>query len=263
MREANFFLRKWRHSARWTLLAVAGLTSCAAPRSYLEVHQPWDVIFQKRSYGGAADLIGTELHAPAFTLYANGSVIAYNYRDNKRRLLVKRLDRDEFLNLYHRISILMLFDNRDSAYVVESFRDWTDAPTTEMMFYSKRLVIKGLGMYKKSPTIDSLQAFITGLDRREWPGAKAYQADSVRVFVKKLKGGDPQVWPVWPIGEIRLESLYHVERSAYEPNVEDNSRVYAGDLARQVQAAVDQVSMYQKFSWGSAIYSVGYRPLIP
>ncbi len=233
--------------------------------SYLQVHQPWDQIFQKQSFGGAADIIGTELNAASFTLYANGVMVCYRYADGRRRLVSKRLTRQDFLNLYHSISLAMLFNERDSAYVMESLTNTalTEAPTTRMVFYSRKLNIKGLGLYASSPAVDELEAFNLHLEKLALDAHQPFRTTSVKVFVKKVNSGDTSVWPDWPIPELRLDSIYQKDISFYEPNVEENSRLVRGELAEKIQDVVEQTSIYQKFSYGGSIYAVGYRPMLP
>ncbi len=241
------------------------LASCMSPgTSYLTVHQPWDRIFQRSSFGGAADIIGTELNAPSFTLYANGVMVGYRYADNKRQLVFKRLSRDEFLNLYHAVSLAMLFNELDSATVAErrSNLSLKDAPTTRFVFYSRALEVKGLGLYRQSPAADTLEAFSHELDRIMLDARQLFRADSVRLYVKKASVGDTSAWPIWPLENVRLDSIYRRDISLYEPNSDENSRLFSGDDARRIQNTIEQASIYQKFSYGGSIYAVGYRPLV-
>jgi len=233
--------------------------------SYLQVHQPWDVIFQKQSYGGAADIIGTELNAPSFTLYANGMIVSYRYADSKRRLVFKRLTQTEFLNIYHSIALAMLFNERDSAYTIESQTNSAlkEAPTTRLVFYARKLEIKGLGLFQRSPSVDELEAFNLRLEQLTQDARQPFRTDSVCVFVKRLTSGDPTAWPPWPLPDIQLDSIYRKEISFYEPNVVENSQGFGGQLAKKIQQVIEQTSIYQKFSYDGYIYAVGYRPIFP
>lgn len=263
---STIFRNYWTFCRRGSrLLWAVTLTSCLSPgSSYLTVHQPWDRIFQRSSFGGAADIIGTELNAPSFTLFANGVMVGYRYADNKRQLVSKRLSKDEFLNLYHAISLAMLFNELDSATVAErrSNLSLKDAPTTRFVFYSRALEVKGLGLYRQSPSADTLKAFNHELDRIMLDARQLFRADSVRLYVKKVSGGDPSAWPVWPLENVRLDSIYRHDISFYEPNTDENSEFFSGDTAMRIQGVIEQTSIYQKFSHGGNVYAVGYRPLV-
>lgn len=249
----------------FSFAGVAVFAACmSSGASYLTVHQPWDRIFQRTSFGGAAEIIGTELNAPSFTLYANGVAVGYRYTDGKRQLVSKRLGREAFLNLYHAISLAMLFNELDSTTVAEQriHLALNEAPTTRFVFYSRIIEIKGLGLYLRSPAVDTLEAFNHKLDRIMSDARETFRTDSVLLYVKKVTTGDTSVWPAWPIHEVRLDSIYRRDVSFYEPNVVENSELFSGETAVRIQNTVEQVSIYQKFSYGEHIYAVGYRPLL-
>lgn len=229
--------------------------SCA-PVSYLENHEPTDLIFQKKTYGGVATLVGTELQAPGFSLYADGRVFYYQYIDGKRQLVYTRLAKKDFLRIYAWIEKNM---NR----TIKDPPKNSEAPITEFSFGRETTGIEGLGFVKGDPGLDSLQEFSKAIDRINFDRSKRYMSNKIILYVKKLPSGDPESWPKWDIKDIDPASVYRKELSFYEPNSDENSLVLEGDLAKQVQNKIEQASIYQKFGFNNQIFAVGYRPVLP
>ncbi|MBL7961911.1 hypothetical protein JNL27_16885 [bacterium] len=228
--------------------------SCA-PISYLENHQPSDLIFQKKVYGGVTALVGTELSAPSFSLYADGTSIYYQYIDGKRRLVSSRLSKSDFLIMYNWIE-------RNLSIEDEKPSKQDGSIITEFFFDSKTITIEGLGFIQGSSVLDSLHEFSKQIDQLNFRKSKKYYARQIVLYVKRLSGGETGSWPEWKL-RVGLDSIYHKDISFYEPNVKENSIVLEGKIAVKVQKAVDQTSIYQKFSFKGKIYAVGYKPMLP
>ena len=231
------------------------LSSCS-PVSYLEHHQPSDIIFQKNVYGGVTALVGTELYTPGFTLYADGTVMYYQYVNGRRKLVCARVSRTNFLSLYDWIQ-------KQLALPLERLPQQEDAPVTEFLLDSQTLTIKGLGFIYGSASLDSLQEFSKKIDQLGFKHSRPYVAQKIVLFVKQLSGGESRSWPEWKIREVDLSKVYKKDISFYEPNVTDNSIVLEGKLAKNVQKHVEQTGIYQKFSFNGNIYAVGYKPVLP
>lgn len=242
-------------SPRTPCLIVCLLFVSCAPASYLRDHRPTDLIFQKRIYGGAAALVGTELSAPAFSLYADGAVIYYHYAEGKRKLVSSRFTESEFKAVYARIQ-------KSLSIPLEQIPVQPGAPVTEFIFHSRTITVEGLGFTKDVPLLDTLQEFSASIDRLTFGKNRKHFSNKVIVYVKKLSGGEPHAWPEWKIKEINPDSVYKKDISFYEPNADENSITLEGDLAKKIQKEIDQVSIYQKFSFNGNIYALGYRPII-
>jgi hypothetical protein len=239
--------------AQWSLMCLVFI-SCA-PISYLTDRQPTDLIFQKRTYGGAAALVGTELSAPAFSLYADGTVIYYHYLEGKRILALSRLSESEFNDVYSRIQ-------KNLSVHLDEIPKQTGAPVTEFVYASKTIAIEGLGFIHGIPLLDTLQKFSESIDQMTFGKNKKYFSKKIVLYVKKLLAGEPQIWPEWKIKEIDPDSIYKKDLSFYEPNDEENSKTLEGTLAKNIQNEIEQASIYQKFSFKGKIYAIGYRPVI-
>lgn len=228
--------------------------SCA-PASYLHDHRPTDLVFQKRVYGGAADLVGSELSAPSFSLYADGTVIYYHYLDGKRKLVSTRLSESEFNAVYSRIQ-------KNLSVQLDETPKQKGAPVTEFVYGSKTITIEGLGFIQGIPLLDTLQKFSESIDQMTFEKNKKYFSKKIVLYVKKLSVGEPKTWPQWNIGEVNLDSVYKKDISFYEPNTDENSIALEGNLALKIQKVIDQASIYQKFSFHGRTYAAGYRPVI-
>lgn len=236
------------------LLTPLWLQACA-PVSYLENHRPSDLVFRKQAYGGVAALVGTELSAPGFSLYADGTVIYYQYINGKRKLVFSRLSKDEFFEKYNWI-------RKNLTRPFENIPRQAGAPVTEFIFNSQIITVEGLGFIRDIPVLDTLQAFSAALDQWTFKNKK-YTAQQIVLYVKKLSGGDPKAWPEWKVEEVRLDSIYKKDIGFYEPNTDENSILLEGKTAKSVQDRIEQTSIYQKFSSNGKIYAVGYRPVLP
>ena len=239
--------------AHWPLVCLAFI-SCA-PISYLTDRPPTDLVFQKRVYGGAADLVGTELSAPSFSLYADGTVIYYHYLDGKRKLVSTRLSESEFNAVYSRIK-------KNLSEHLDETPKQTGAPVTEFVYGSKTITIEGLGFIQGVPTLDTVQEFSISIDQLTFRKNKKYISKKVILYVKRISAGEPKTWPEWNIEEVNLDSVYKKDISFYEPNTDENSIALEGNLAVRIQQVIDQASIYQKFSFRGKTYAAGYRPVI-
>ncbi|MBX7150134.1 hypothetical protein K1X84_00740 [bacterium] len=220
--------------------------------SYLETHSPWEMIFQKKVYGGAAELVGTELNAPSFSLYANGRVIYYRYIDGKRKMAVAVLTREEFLELLKVISDLLT--PVDSVFLDGS----GDAPITEYYFYGRRIPIKGLHQSESA-----FGRFNESIDQMYFKKSMDYIPEKIVLYVKRLSSGDASAWPEWNINGIDLEKIYMKDISFYEPNSEENSIIIEGKLVNRVQNFIEQTGVYKKCVFNKHVFAVGYRPVLP
>ncbi|MBL7994774.1 hypothetical protein JNM05_05330 [bacterium] len=232
------------------------LFNSCSPVSYLDNRQPSDLIFQKSVYGGITALVGTELSAPSFSLYADGTVIYYQYIDGKRKFVSSRLPKREFFVVYNWIEKSLLPATGQTAKL-------DGAVVTEFYFNSRTITIEGLGFIQGSAQFDSLHEFSKQIDQLIFKKSKKYYARQIVLYVKRLSGGDIGSWPEWKISEVGLDSIYQKEVSFYEPNVKENSLIIEGDIAVKVQKVVEQTSIYQKFSFRGRIYAVGYKPMLP
>lgn len=239
--------------AQWFLVCLV-CVSCA-PVSYVTDRQPSDLVFQKKIYGGAAALVGTELSAPSFSLYADGTAIYYHYIDGKRKLVSSRLSENEFNAIYDRIQ-------KNLSVQLDDTPKQTGAPVTEFIYGSKPITVEGLGFIKGIPTLDTLQEFSNSIDQLTFRKNKKYVSKKVVLYVKKLSAGEPKTWPEWKINEIDPDSVYKKDLSFYEPNTDENSIALEGNLAVKIQKVIEQASIYQKFSFKGTIYAIGYRPVI-
>jgi len=245
------------------LALLLSFSSGCTPLVYAPPHQPWDLLFQKKVYGGGVTVwVGDELNAPTFSLYANGVAVYVQHIGGKRKLVYSRLDQKDFDIFYDRIQRVLFAVKEDSLAQkeVKENEDLKTAPTIEFFIGGTNLKIQGLGFYRT--TYDSLQQFNRWLDQMSWNNFKQFYADSVRLYVKKTPG-DSKAWPPWRIEAIDLKSIYKKEVSFYEPNVEENALTVGGILARKIQDEIDQTGIYQKFSFKSEILGVGYKPLLP
>lgn len=236
-------------------LVCIWLNACS-PVSYLDGYKPADLIFQKKVHGGITALVGTELHAPSFSLYADGSVICYQYVDGKRKLVSSRLSESEFSAIYRRIQ-------KNLAAPLEETLKQSGAPITEFFYDSKMITLEGLGFFKGLPLLDTLQEFSAFIDQLKFKKVKKHISGKIVLYVKKLSGGEPQTWPVWKVKEVNPDSIYKNDISFYEPNSDKNSIVLEGNLAKKVQREIEQTSIYQKFTFKGTIYAIGYRPVLP
>jgi hypothetical protein len=235
-------------------LVLLFFISCA-PVSYLENRQPTDLVFQKKVYGGVATLVGTELQAPGFSLYADGTVIYYQYMDGKRKLVFTRLSRSEFQITYAWIEKNVLRN-------IGATPSQHGAPVTELIFNGLTKKVEGLGFVRGSSALDSLNEFSKTVDQLAFKKNKIFISKKIVLYVKKLSSGDPSSWPEWNIKEIDLEKIYKKDLSFYEPNSDENSITVDGDLAQKVQKTIEQTSIYQKFSFKDHIFAVGYKPVL-
>ncbi|MBL7961992.1 hypothetical protein JNL27_17290, partial [bacterium] len=197
--------------------------SCA-PVSYLDNHMPSDLIFQKKVYGGVTALVGTELSAPSFSLYADGTVIYYRYMDGKRKFVSSRLPKRDFFNMYNWI------ENKLSHAAGQTSK-LDGAVVSEFYFNSRTVTIEGLGFIQGSSLLDSLHEFSKQIDQLNFKKSKKYYARQIVLYVKRLSGGETGSWPEWKIREVGLDSIYHKDISFYEPNVKENSIVLEGKIA--------------------------------
>jgi hypothetical protein len=230
--------------------------SACSPVSYLEHHRPTDLVFQKKVYGGVTALVGTELHAPSFSLYADGTVIYYQYIEGKRKLVSSRLSKTDFLAMYDWI-------HKNLSNDVGNTPKQSGALVTEFFFNSHTVIIEGLGFIRGSISLDTLQEFSKQIDQLVFKNSKKYISKKIVLYVKRLSGGESRSWPEWKILEVNLDSVYKKEISFYEPNVTENSILLEGKLAEKIQKIVEQTSLYQKFSFDGKIYAVGYKPVLP
>ncbi len=242
----------------WLILACT-------PSVYLKDHKPTDLVFQKKVYGGIAALTGTELIAPGFSLYADGTVIYNQYVEGRRKLVQSRMSQGDFAKWYQRISRNLPVHAADSLLKNEESKNpaIAAAPVTEFYFGSEVTRIGGLGFYLYTPLVEGLQEFSKDLDALVFRNSRPYIAEKIILYVKRLDGGDTRAWPGWKIQEISLDLLYNKEVNFYEPNAEENSVLLEGETARQAQNVIEQAGIYQKFSFNGKIYAVGYRPVIP
>ncbi|KAB2879512.1 hypothetical protein F9K33_08905 [bacterium] len=229
--------------------------SCARI-SYLDNHLPSDLIFQKKVYGGVTTLVGTELSAPSFSLYADGTVIYYRYMDGKRKFVSSRLPKRDFFIIYNWIE-------NNLSLVTGQTSKLDGAVVSEFYFNSRTVTIEGLGFIQGPSQLDSLHEFSKQIDQLNFKKSKRYYAGQIVLYVKRLSGGEIESWPKWKIPEVGLDSIYQKDISFYEPNVKENSIVLEGKIAVKVQKVVEQTSIYQKFSHKGWIYAVGYKPVVP
>lgn len=234
-----------------------GLILCLSctQASYLATHAPWELIFQKKVYGGAAELVGTELNAPSFSLYANGRAIYYRYVDGKRKMAVSDLSREEFLELLTAISDKLT--PTDTTVILD---ESSEAPVTEYYFYGRRIRIKGLGL---SSSHNAFEKFNDSIDRIHFEKSRNYIPEKIILYVKRLPTGDIGNWPEWKIPDIDLDKIYKKEISFYEPNSNENSLVIEGKWVKPVQDFAEQTGVYKKCVLHKKIYAVGYRPVLP
>ena len=237
------------------LLAFLFSFSCSHV-SYLENRQPTDLVFQKKVHGGIAALVGTELQAPGFSLYADGTAIYYQYMDGKRKLVFTRLSRSEFQRTYAWIE-------KNVTRNIGTAPSQPEAPVTELIFNGSLARVEGLGFVRGSSALDSLNEFSKSIDQLAFKRNKIYVSKKIVLYVKKLSSGDPSSWPEWNVKEIDLERIYKKDLSFYEPNSDENSLAIEGKTAVFVQRAIEQTGVYQKFSFGKQIFAVGYRPVLP
>jgi hypothetical protein len=225
----------------------------------MEGHRPWELVLQRRSYGGAASLIGTELNGPTFSLYANGHIVYYQYINGQRHLVTRRLDSREFFHLYEQRHVLDVAQAEiDSLLAGQHAEVW---PVTEFRSGNRVMKVSGLGLVTipRSAGLERLNAYMDSACGV--PGRK-FSAKEVTLFVKKTTG-DIAKWPAWPVSELDLSEIGRKIVSPYEPNVDENSRMVGGSLAGKAQKALSQASVYEKFSWKGEVYLVGYRPELP
>lgn len=250
----NLFKKNIASSFLYPLVLV--FLSACSPVSYLEHHRPSDLIFQKKVYGGITALVGTELHAPSFSLYADGTVIYYQYMDGKRKLVSSRLSRADFLRTYDWIK-------RTLSDAAGNTPKQNGTVVTQFYFDSRIIPIEGLGFIQGSSVLDTLQEFSKTIDQLTFRNSAKYVSKRIAIYVKRLSAGESLSWPEWKISDVNLDSVYKKDISFYEPNVDDNSLLLDGKLAEEVQKNLEQTSLYQKFSFNGKIYAVGYRPIVP
>lgn len=234
------------------LLIFMGCLGCSQG-SYLQTHTPWELIFQKKVSGGTAELVGTELNAPSFSLYANGRVIYYRYLDGKRKMAESNLTREEFLELLKSVSDQLT--PVDSVIIQD---ESTNAPVTEYYFYGRRIHVKGF-----IPPHDAFEKFNTFIDRMHFKNSRDYIPKKIVLYVKRLSSGDITNWPEWKFHAIDLQKIYKKNIDFYEPNVDENSFVIDGNSVKKVLNFIEQAGVYKKCSWKNRIYAVGYRPVLP
>lgn len=238
-----------------TTLLTLWWAGCIAG-SYLDGYGPDQLILQRRTHGGVAAWIGTELNAPTFSLYANGRVVYYQYVNGRRRLVAGRLDKQEFLRLYKEkleldtLSIEVAHDGIGDVLPVTEFR-------TDVRRVEGRGV--GLGQSQGHPRLERLNAWMDSI--AQGPG-REFLTREVTLFVKKITG-DAGKWPAWSVPDVDLSMIGRTPIGPYDPNVAENSIRLSGRSARTVQKAVTQVSVYEKFVWKNEVYLVGYRPELP
>jgi hypothetical protein len=249
--------------AAWALILWWLLEGCSSG-TLLENHEPWSVMFRKQTRGGAAALVGTELSAPSFSLYANGFVIYYQYREGRRVLVRNRLSARSFFQLFgelSRVDTLACCDGpscEGASCIADSL-----LPITLFQTINRSLEVRGLGICRGAAWLDTLQALNLFVDRLSFVGSRPFVADSIRLFVKKPVHGSTGKWPKWAVKEVELSAVYTEYVSPYEPNIEANSTVLAGHAARAVQRLFTQHGIYQSFSSGGEVYQVGFRALVP
>lgn len=251
------------------LLGALLLTlSACAPGSYIESLAPKTLVLRKDISGGYLDLTGTDLNIPGFSLYADGTVIYYGYDRGRRVLYSGRLDKATFFSAMEFVEgsplcSYLLFDDYDVDPGSDTMKD---LPETYLFLNNGSstcsLSVKGLGMFEEAhpDELISISVFCDTLRPRNF---KPYRPNRIRLFVKKMSETEPASIPEWTLSQIPLVSVFKVSVDSYLLNDKRNSIVVSGPDARQVIKLLEVPSIYQKFSFQSDSYLVGYRPLLP
>lgn len=247
------------------LLSYTALFSCATV-SYLNGRAPDDLIFRKTTTGAVIRLAGQELTAPEFSLYADGSVIKYTYRDGQRQLARYRLSRKAFMDIYQTIHSRWTCIS-DTAETLNTLKN-EDALTADIyvqyIFVGDTVTVRPFRTVKKN-TIEKhdLLTLAQWMDTLPLGKPSPFIGDSVLLFVKKIEKADPAIYPLWPWTAIDLSLIYKKPVSMYEPNVPENSTHITGSMARRIQKTIPAHGQYAKYQYQNAVYAVGYRPLLP
>ena len=253
---------RWNSHLLYILSAFLLLTSCA-PTSLLEGTHWNELIFQKKSHGGAAALVGSELISPSFSLFADGRVVYYQYTRSGRRLVYSQMDRISFFALYNSLDHLLDLEDQDDELSREltTNRLVQQAPVTEFYFRNRWRVFPGLGFYENTK-FDSLQAFNRRIDQMTFAHSRIFEPDSILLFVKKIETQVSADDPQWNIKGIEPDKIYTRHVGYYTPNVIQNSRVIRGSLVHKVLKHIGKAGAYRKFRYKQYVFAIGVQMLI-
>jgi len=234
-----------------------------SPLSYLTDHNPGDLIVQKKSWGGAAQLVGSELSSPSFSLFADGTVVFYEYGKSGRKLVEARLDRSAFFRLYKSIDKQLRLDPGSAQLIREKSTNkiLQQAPVTAFYFKGQWKVFPGLGFYE-SPLLDSLEEFNRYIDKLHFSKTSDFKPDSIVLYVRKMDTPVSNNYPAWSLTKVTPDKIYKRYVGYYAPNVEENSRRIGGRSARKIMSLLGSGGMYRKFQYRNSVYSLGARILV-
>ncbi|HMV27465.1 MAG TPA: hypothetical protein PLH27_10400 [bacterium] len=241
-----------------SLIFLFSVVGCASRHVLIEPESP--IVFSKRARGGAASWTGEELNAPSLTIYANGVVIRPAYNEGKRRWMLGHMKPQVF-----RERIKHIQNIRDSVKAMHRKTADTSAaiPVIEWITGSDTLAVRGLGFSVQGGWLDSMHYYNQEMDTWEYEALRPYVASRIRLYVKKSGSARGAQWPVWPVRAVLPSSVYTRDVSYYEPNVTENSVVIEGVIAREVQSAIGQTGVYEKFIADGMVYGIGYVIEVP